>query len=30
VRLGHDYPYPIIDHGLARNRFLETAKKHFG
>lgn len=28
VRLGHDYPRPIVDHEFARRRFLETAKKH--
>jgi deoxyribodipyrimidine photo-lyase len=30
VRLGDNYPRPIIDHDFARKRFLETAKKHFG
>jgi deoxyribodipyrimidine photo-lyase len=28
VRLGVDYPTPIVDHDFARTRFLETAKKH--
>ena len=28
VRLGHDYPEPIIDHAFARNRFLSAAKAH--
>ena len=30
VRLGHDYPKPIVDHAKARQRFLDTAKKHLG
>ena len=30
VRLGHNYPLPIVDHDFARKRFLETAKKHLG
>jgi deoxyribodipyrimidine photo-lyase len=30
VRLGTDYPRPIIDHAFARQRFLETAKRHLG
>jgi deoxyribodipyrimidine photo-lyase len=30
VRLGRDYPAPIVDHAAARQRFLEVAKKHFG
>lgn len=28
VRLGRDYPAPIVDHAKARARFLETAKAH--
>jgi deoxyribodipyrimidine photo-lyase len=30
VRLGRDYPAPIVEHTAARQRFLELAKKHFG
>lgn len=30
VRLGRDYPAPIVDHAEARQRFLELAKAHFG
>ncbi len=30
VKLGRDYPPPIVDHARARQRFLETAKKHLG
>jgi deoxyribodipyrimidine photo-lyase len=30
VRLGDNYPRPIVDHDFARKRFLETAKKHLG
>jgi deoxyribodipyrimidine photo-lyase len=30
VRLGRDYPMPIVDHAAARQRFLELAKTHFG
>ena len=30
VRLGSDYPLPIVDHALARARYLETARRHFG
>lgn len=30
VRLGKDYPRPIVDHGLARGRFLAAAKGHLG
>jgi deoxyribodipyrimidine photo-lyase len=30
VRLGVNYPRPIVDHDVARKRFLETAKKHLG
>jgi deoxyribodipyrimidine photo-lyase len=28
IRIGHDYPAPIVEHALARQRFLEIAKKH--
>jgi deoxyribodipyrimidine photo-lyase len=28
VRLGVDYPRPIVDHALARARFLEVAARH--
>jgi deoxyribodipyrimidine photo-lyase len=28
VRLGADYPRPIVDHDAARRRFLEVAKQH--
>jgi deoxyribodipyrimidine photo-lyase len=30
VRLGDNYPRPIVDHDFARQRFLETARKHLG
>ena len=30
VRLGGNYPQRIVDHDMARKRFLETAKKHLG
>jgi deoxyribodipyrimidine photo-lyase len=30
VRLGTDYPQPIVDHKTARERFLATAKSHLG
>lgn len=30
VRLGQDYPHPIVDHATARARFLETARVHLG
>jgi deoxyribodipyrimidine photo-lyase len=30
VRLGVDYPLPIVDHAAARQRFLDTARAHFG
>jgi deoxyribodipyrimidine photo-lyase len=30
IRLGTTYPGPIVDHGCARARFLETAKAHIG
>ncbi|MXZ35232.1 MAG: deoxyribodipyrimidine photo-lyase, partial [Acidobacteria bacterium] len=26
VRLGQDYPYPVVDHSRARDRFLEVAR----
>ena len=28
VRLGSNYPPPIVDHAAARKRFLDTAKQH--
>jgi deoxyribodipyrimidine photo-lyase len=28
VRLGHDYPEPIVDHATARQRFLTVAAQH--
>ena len=28
VRLGKDYPRPVVDHRTVRQRFLETAKAH--
>lgn len=30
VRLGVDYPRPIVEHAAARARFLETARRFFG
>jgi len=30
VRMRFDYPEPIVDHALARERFLATAKGHLG
>lgn len=30
VRLGDDYPAPIVEHAAARQRFLDAAKSHFG
>lgn len=30
VRLGVDYPQPIVDHAAARQRFLDSASRHFG
>ena len=30
VQVGANYPSPIIDHDFARQRFLETARKHLG
>jgi deoxyribodipyrimidine photo-lyase len=29
VVLGRAYPHPIVDHAFARQRFLDTARKHF-
>jgi len=28
LRLGTDYPHPIVDHAAARSRFLDAAKQH--
>ncbi len=28
VRPGQDYPYPVVDHSRARDRFLEVARNH--
>jgi deoxyribodipyrimidine photo-lyase len=28
VRLGANYPRPVVDHGVARRRFLDLAKQH--
>lgn len=28
VRLGQDYPYPVVDHSLARDRFLKVARDY--
>ena len=28
VRLGQDYPYPVVDHSRARDRFLKVARNH--
>ena len=28
VRLGQDYPHPVVDHSRARDRFLEVARNH--
>ena len=28
VEIGRDYPPPVVDHAVARERFLETAKHH--
>jgi len=28
VRLGESYPLPIVEHGLARDRFLKIATCH--
>jgi deoxyribodipyrimidine photo-lyase len=30
VRLGTNYPRPIVDHARARQRFIDTAKQHLG
>ena len=30
VRLGRDYPRPIVDHAAARRRFLAAASRHLG
>jgi deoxyribodipyrimidine photo-lyase len=30
VRPGSNYPAPIVDHGFARRRFLNTARRHLG
>jgi deoxyribodipyrimidine photo-lyase len=30
VRPGSNYPAPIVDHDIARRRFLDTAKRHLG
>ena len=30
LRARLDYPQPIVDHGFARARFLETARRHLG
>jgi deoxyribodipyrimidine photo-lyase len=30
VRLGVDYPSPIVEHSVARQRFLDTAQRFFG
>ncbi len=30
VRLGGNYPRPIVEHDFARKRFFDTAKKHLG
>jgi deoxyribodipyrimidine photo-lyase len=30
VRLGSNYPRPIVEHAVARQRFLDTAKRHLG
>ena len=28
ISLGNDYPLPVVDHAMARQRFLDLAKKH--
>jgi deoxyribodipyrimidine photo-lyase len=30
VRIGHDYPAPIVEHRFARQRFIDVARKHLG
>ena len=30
VTLGANYPRPVVDHAMARQRFLDTAKRHLG
>jgi deoxyribodipyrimidine photo-lyase len=30
VRIGVDYPAPIVEHAAARERFLRVAREHFG
>lgn len=30
LSLGRDYPVPVVSHGVARERFLRTAKAHLG
>ncbi|MBC8028019.1 MAG: deoxyribodipyrimidine photo-lyase, partial [Steroidobacteraceae bacterium] len=30
VKLGSNYPLPVVDHAAARKRFLEQAKAHLG
>jgi len=30
VRLGRDYPAPVVEHATARTRFLKLAKAHLG
>ena len=30
VKLGTNYPRPIVDHATARQRFLDIAKRHLG
>ncbi len=30
VRLGTNYPRPVVEHDFARRRFLDTAKRHLG
>lgn len=30
LRLGADYPRPVVEHDLARKRFLDVAKRHLG